>query len=374
MNKNNKEEGYLPEEMKHAYEQMQHGRARMEAIRAAMEAADSHEDTPFRIYFRLELCRESCFYGDCMDMMVIFPQALSIADRYPDTPSTCFDSGYLDAMDHILWVYKWVVEECRSFYQVPMEDCMKFFEDFRRRSQAYGYNLRPYYYYLYLFYEKIDPAKSQEAFHMFEQIPRDDNCDCMACERNTVIDYYLQRGESGQAAKLSEDIENFTLRCGHDKMEAWLRMKRHYMQHHLRRREFAEAEVYCRILERQRLRDTEFQRWDDFLYCYAYLNMGKALRIYKAHWKEWQEERRPSTIFSTSKNIACFFKKLQEERTKDTIKLSLDAAFPLYEESGQYSIAALQRFYYERARETAERFDKRNGSDYYCRQLAEALA
>ena len=136
MNKNNKEEGYLPEEMKHAYEQMQHGRARMEAIRAAMEAADSHEDTPFRIYFRLELCRESCFYGDCMDMMVIFPQALSIADRYPDTPSTCFDSGYLDAMDHILWVYKWVVEECRSFYQVPMEDCMKFFEDFRRRSQA----------------------------------------------------------------------------------------------------------------------------------------------------------------------------------------------------------------------------------------------
>ena len=95
-----------------------HGRARMEAIRAAMEAADSHEDTPFRIYFRLELCRESCFYGDCMDMMVIFPQALSIADRYPDTPSTCFDSGYLDAMDHILWVYKWVVEECRSFYQV----------------------------------------------------------------------------------------------------------------------------------------------------------------------------------------------------------------------------------------------------------------
>ena len=51
-----------------------------------------------------------------------------------------------------------------------------------------------------------------------------------------------------------------------------------------------------------------------------------------------------------------------------------DAAFPLYEESGQYSIAALQRFYYERARETAERFDKRNGSDYYCRQLAEALA
>ena len=365
---------YHQENMKDAYDEMEHGHSKIAAIRSAIAAADAQADTPYRIFFRRQLCRESVFYGDGLDMMVIFPEILAIIDQYPDTPTTVFNSEYIDSMDHILWVYKWVVEECRSFYQVPMEDCMKFFEDFRRRSQAYGYNLRPYYYYLYLFYEKIDPAKSQEAFHMFEQIPRDDNCDCMACERNTVIDYYLQRGESGQAAKLSEDIENFTLRCGHDKMEAWLRMKRHYMQHHLRRREFAEAEVYCRILERQRLRDTEFQRWDDFLYCYAYLNMGKALRIYKAHWKEWQENRAPSEIFSMSKNIACFLKKLLKERTNKTIRLPLDASFPLYQESERYRLDALYDYYYGRALEVARRFDARNGTDCYCRRLERAFA
>ena len=58
-------------------------------------------------------------------MMVIFPEVLSIIDRYPDTPSTCFDSGYTDEMDHILWVYKWVVSNCKDFYQIPMEDCQK---------------------------------------------------------------------------------------------------------------------------------------------------------------------------------------------------------------------------------------------------------
>ena len=374
MNEKYTADGYFPEEIKRAFEALEHGNAKIAAIRSAIEAADASDDTPFRIYLRLELCRESCFYGDCMDMMVIFPQVLAIADRYPDTPATCYEPGYLDAMDHVLWVYKWILEECCNFYQVPMADCLKFFEDFRRRSLAYGYNLRTYYYYLYLFYEKIDPVKSREAFHMFEQIPRDDNCDCRACERNTIIDFYLQQGQMERAKELSAEIENFDLTCGHDKKEAWLRLKRHYMQHYLGRREFEEAETYCHILERQRMKDTEFQRWDDFLYCYAYLNMGKALRIYKAHWKEWLEERHPSTIFSVNRNITCFFKKLQQERKQATIKLSLDPAFPLYEESGQYSIASLYRFYYKRAREVAERFDERNGSHYYCNQLTEVLS
>lgn len=367
-----REDYYNPEEMKPAYDRLEHGKARMTAIRSAIEAADAHDDTSFRIYFRLELCRESCFYGDEMDMMVIFPEALSIADRHPDAPSTCFDDGYRDEMDHILWVYKWVLDGCSNFYQIPMNDCLKFFEDFKRRSQAYGYNLRPYYYYLYLFYEAVDPEKSREAFEAFEKIPRDGNCDCMACERNTIVRYYMRDGQMERAREQAEDIENFIIRCGHDRKEAWLRLRRDYMQYHLSRREFEEAEKYCRILERQTLKDTEFKRWDDFLYCYAYRNMGKALRIYKEHWKDWMEERQPDEIFCANKNIACFFKKLQEERKRDAVKLSLDASFPLYRESGQYRISELYQYYYERARDTAEKFDRRNGSDYYCNMLAEA--
>lgn len=367
------EDVYVPEEWKQAYENVEHGKAKMAAIRSAIAAADSHEDTPFQIFFRLELCRESCFYGDCMDMMVIFPEALAIADRYPETPSTCFDSGYLDEMDHILWVYKWVLEECSNFYQIPMSDCLKFFEDFKRRSQAYGYNLRPYYYYLYMFYEKIDQVKSREAFQAFEKIPRDDNCDCRACERNVTINYYLQGGQMERAAELAEEIENFVLMCGHDRREAWLRLKRYYMEYYLRLRDFEEAEKYCRILERQTLKDTEFQRWDDFLYCYAHRDMGKALRIYKAHWRDWEEERRPATAFRCNRNIARFFQRLRTERKKETIKLTLDTAFPLYQESGQYRLDDLYQYYYDRAKEVAERFDKRNGADYYCRKLEDAV-
>ncbi len=366
--------GYNPEKMKEEYDRTEHGRARMSCIRSAIEAADVQEDIPYRIYFRLELCRESTFYGDGMDMMVIFPEVLAIIDRYPDTPSTVYQWSYADSMDHILWVYKWVLEECENFYQIPMEDCLKFFEDFKRRSLAYGYNLRPYYYYKYFFYEDIGREISEEAFHKFEELPRDDNCDCEACERNAIVNFYLKKGDMERAKQLAEEIENFSLTCGHGDRGAWLRLKKHYMEYYLGQKAFEKAETYCRIMERYMTEDKEYQRWDDFLYCYAHINMGKALKIYKTHWKEWQEERQPREIFNTNKNIACFFKKLQEERTRNTISLPLDASFPLYQESGRYLLEDLYQYYYHRANEVAERFDKRNGTSCYCDRLKEALA
>lgn len=374
MSEDRMEDFYDPEALKRSYDQLNHGKAKADAIRSAIEAADAHEDTAFRIFFRIELCGESCFYGDSLDMMVIFPEILAIMDRYPDTPSTCFDKGYTDEMDHVLWVYKWIVSNCKDFYQIPMSDCMKFFEDFKRRSQAYGYNLRPYYYFLYDFYEKIDPEKAKEAFYAFEKIPRDGNCDCKACERNTIIEFWLKNGEPERAKELAKDIENFTLRCGHDRMASWLRLKSNYMRYHLGREEFEEAEKYCRILGRQTLQDTEFQCWDHLLYCYAYRDMmGRALRIYKAHWKDWLEERDPSEIYDNSINIARFFKKMMKERESDTVKLSLDASFPLYQESGEYRIEELYRYYYDRAADMAEKFDRRNGVTCYHDKLVEAL-
>ncbi len=373
MSENMMEDFYNPEELKRAYDKMEHGRARAAAIRGAIEAADAHDDTPFRVYFRLELCEESDFYGDSMDMMVIFPEVLAIVDRYPDTPATCFNNYYKNAMEHVLWVYKWVLSNCSEFYQIPMADCLKFFEDFKRRSQAFGYNLRPYYSLVYGFYEIIDPKKAREAFYAFEKLPRDGNCDCKACERNNSINFWLKNGEPERARELAEDIENFTLRCGHDRKASWLRLKSYYMEYHLSREEFEEALEYCRILERQTLQDTEFKCWDSFLYCYAYQDMGKALRIYKAHWKEWLEERNPSVIFDNSINIARFFKKLREERKTGTIRLSLDAVFPLYQESGEYKLADLYQYYYDRARVMAERFDQRNKTEHYHDMLVEAL-
>lgn len=365
---------YDPEGMKRAYDKLEHNNARAEAIRAAIKAADQQEDNPYRIFFRLDLCRESCFYGDRLDMMVIFPEVLAIADRYPDTPHTIFNNNFKDSMDHILWVYKWILSSCSGFYQIPMSDCRKFFADFKRRSQAYGYNLKPYYKLKSLFYQSIDREENERAFHLFEQLPRDGNCDCKACDRTGTIDFYLRKGDLQRADALSKDIENFTLRCGGgERMRSWVNMKAHYMHYYLRKQDFAKAQTYCEMIDPRRVKNDEFSYWDDFLYCYAHTNIGKALQIYKSNWKRWQEQRQPATIFGNSLNIACFFMELYRTRRRKTVKLALDASFPLFTEHGQYRIADLYRYYYDRAADMAHKLDTRNGTDYYRRLLQETV-
>lgn len=362
---------YDPHKLKKAYDKLEHGKARVSAIRSAAEDADTHQDTPFRIFFRLDLCRESCFYGDSLDMMIVFPEALAMIDRYPDTPATAFNNNFRDSMAHILWVYKWVLNTCGGFYQIPMSDCLKFLEDFKKRSLAYGYGLRTYYDHVYNFYYVIDEQKAEAAFHQFENTARDANSDCKACERNEIIDFYLRHNDLDRANRLSAEIENLSLRCHGARMRAWLVLKKNYMHYYLRQHAFEEAEAYCRLIDPRRIKNEEFCCWDDFLYCYAYRDMGKALQIYRSHWKEWEQERKPSTIFDICLNCFSFFNRLATAGKKQTVKLSMDQTFCLYEESGVYRTERLYSYYYNKAKDLAQKFDKRNGSDFYMECLRE---
>ena len=127
------------------------------------------------------------------------------------------------------------------------------------------------------------------------------------------------------------------------------------------------------MIDPRRVKNDEFSYWDDFLYCYAHTNIGKALQIYKSNWKRWQEQRQPATIFGNSLNIACFFMVLYRTRRRKTVKLALDASFPLFTEHGQYRIADLYRYYYDRAADMAHKLDTRNGTDYYRLLLQETV-
>lgn len=364
---------YNPVKIKNYYDKLLHGKARTEAIRNAIKEADDNNDLPFMIYFREELCHESTFYGDSMDMMVVFPEMLAIIDKHPDIPSTCFDTNYDDAADHIIWVYKWIINACSDFYQIPMEDCLNFFEDYKRRSLKHGYSLRPYYRVIHGFYDDLgDSEKADKAFHMFEKLPRDLNCDCKACERNTEISFYLNKDNLDKALKLSEDIENFKLTCRDDK-KAWLTMKGYYMDYYIRHNNFEKAAEISKLIVRNADADNECHKWDDILYCYAHINLAKALRVYKDHWKEWHEDRNPKDQYDEIENACCFWKIYGLRRKRKTVKLGFDASFPLYNENDSYTVTDLFDYYYNKTRTLALKFDKRNGTDYFIKHLEKEL-
>lgn len=363
---------YNPVKLKEECDKLEHGKSMIAGFRHAIKEADQNNDLTYQLFFRLELCYESVFFDDSMDMFIVFPEVLALIDKHPEIPSTPYSNVYKNGMEHVLWVYKWIINECMEYHQIPMEDCKRFAEDFKRRSLAYGYNLKPYYLCLYLFYKEIDKAYAEQCFHKFEETPRDRNADCAACDRNREIEYYLNRGNLKKAEELSADIENFKLTCGGG-MSAWLRMKIQYMNYYFEQGDFETAERYCRMIERRRNAFKEYEQWESFLYCYSHTNIGRALKIYKEHWKEWLHLRCPRDAFIADKYICVFFLKLGESLPEGMVKLGFDQTFPLYREDEQYSAAELYDFYYQKALDTAEKFDQRNGTDGYKKQLLELL-
>lgn len=132
-------------------EETEHGKPAMEVLRYAIKEADRHQDVPYRFAFRIQFCRESTFYGDGLELLVMFPELLSLADQYPEQAG---NPRYVFRYEgeHVMWVYKWILDNCQDFYQISMEDCKNFFEDYRKRCVSMGLSLRNYYCTLYGFY------------------------------------------------------------------------------------------------------------------------------------------------------------------------------------------------------------------------------
>ncbi len=172
--------------------------------------------------------------------------------------------------------------------------------------------------------------------------------------------------------ELSEDIESFKLRCGGDK-SAWLRMKINFMSYYMDNGYLDEADEIAYLLEHNMNDKTEYQAWDDILRCYSYTRPGRALRVYKKHWKMWQEGTSPADEFSKTLNVCCFWKKYIMDTGKDTVKLMLDKTFPLYNEENIYSTEELYNYYYKRTEDIAAKFDKRNNADSYKEEMEEKL-
>ena len=359
-------------QLKKEFNKMEHGTSRMSAIKEAIRLADENKDYAYSVGFRLDLCDESCFYGDSMDMLVVFPQVLKLIDEHPDLPSTYDKPYFVNALDYVVFVYKWVIGTCDRYYQIPLKDCEKFFEDFKKRTTAFGYNLKPYYSNMYDFYRMFDENYADNCFKNYLKLPLDGNGDCEACGRNKEIAYYLRKGNLKKAEMLSKDIEDFTLTCDGG-YEAWLRMKSEYLDYYMEKQDFDNAMKYINQIKRKLMRTdkSEYDYWEKFLYCYTYTDIGKALKLYKTYWKKWQDERCPSDKFEAYMFIAVFFKELEKQRKRSKIKLELDKSFPLYNDDGEYVITKLRDFYYNSAKDIALKFDKRNGTDYFMNRLNE---
>lgn len=365
------ETGYNPEELVFNYKRLSHGKARASAIRYAINQADINNDIPYMIFLREELCDESSWFLDELDVVTIFPELLSLIDKYPDAGLTCFQQG-ADHQSDLLYLYGHMLDSCLSFYQIPFEDCINFHNDYKKRRVAYGYSPRKAYHDFVEFYIETGHMESAKEFlHKLKVIPPA-SYDCVACSTITEIKYYLLNNEKEKADKLAEKILNGTLRCRGTLSDSLLRLKQQYLKYDILHGNYGEAAEAADLLEHSGSEVKVHNRWASFMCAYAFHKPGRGLRIYKKHWKEWEEEKDQYERFYEFKDAACFFKCLK--CNKETIKLDAGNIFPLYNKTNVYNTEDLCNYYYKEAENIAKKFDKRNGTGKFINELVISFA
>ncbi|MCI8747816.1 MAG: hypothetical protein HFH67_08115 [Lachnospiraceae bacterium] len=362
-----KDSTYNADKLIKNYMRMEHGKARTAAMRYAMEQADLNNDLEYMLYFRMELCDETEWYGNGLDNVTVFPELLAILDNSPASRKIYNMTG------DILWTYESLLSVCTDYYQVSLEDCINFHNDFKKRWTAYGRGLREPYRMLCGFYINAGyPEKAGKALSVFKTSPME-NYDCTGCAANTELKYYLKINEKEKADMIAMKIEDGTFTCGSSLSNSIPRMNKCYLNYYLLHGEYEKAAEKAYILEHYRSSVIDYKLWASFMCAYVYTNTGRGLRIYKKHWKDIENEQRPGYMYCSFKDAACFFTGLKRVKGENTVKLPMDSTFPLYNEENIYNIDSIASYYYKKAEDVAKKFDKRNGTGKYASELEISL-
>jgi hypothetical protein len=170
----------------------------MRAIRTAITAAEQAKDTESLIFFHHDLIKESVFSGDRYQALVDFPQYLAAAQLDPQL--------WQDNIWDTLWMFKWIVEAATEFYQIDKVQILRWFSEFRKELLKNGYSLRTWYEKRAIFYQYADRAKMRMDYEDFLQAHKDDMGDGEASELDSVVRFSLECGFRDRALAAAKQI------------------------------------------------------------------------------------------------------------------------------------------------------------------------
>lgn len=335
------------------------GRARMDLLRKGWEMADQEQDYDAQISYRLDYMHQSVFYDDLLEIYIVYPEVLKLHDRHMK------EFGYDRNTRSIMWKYKWLLENAADFYQISQKQYELFSQDMKRRFQQNNYSLRSLYEYQFVFWQGADAEKAAEGYRLFSDSRRDTLSDCQACERAREVDYFLQKNAPEEALERAQPLLDGRMRCSEEPECTSGFLLRYFAQEIARgdmtHQELAEelCEKVKRGISRRGIATTHIP---SVLLYYALTQPAKALNYFKKYWHFYETNRNPNTRYWFALAAVCFLKQLGGRKT---YRMSLDPAFPLYNEKNVYEVSALRAYYEKAGLEIAAKMDQRNGNSLY---------
>lgn len=329
---------------------------RITLLKQAINLADTHNDIEWGFDLRLDLIRDEKETSRCEESLPAFTWILDTYDKNPE----------LFSEDSFLWEYKWMLGSVRRNSSVSMEQIDSIAEDFKERLQRNGYSLRPYYtvkVHLAFFLNDLDGA--EKYIELRNKELRDEMSNCRACELDDDVELELRRGNFDKAIATGNSMLTKKLVCAHMPFSCYCNCVKYFRK----AGEMEKAHEYFLKAEADlsELSDTsqvsEIGIMTGFLADY---DREKAWAFFEQH-AHWNVDSEDYLDFIFSINVLPL---LNEGGTRI---LNMNPSLAWYRSDNTYDIKEVYNYYYKKAKDLAEKFDKRNGNVYFTEQFSEAV-
>jgi hypothetical protein len=335
------------------------GPARMALLEEAVRLADTHQDLDLGFYLRYDVAQTATFGGMAEKLLVAFSWRLAQCDRHPER----FNEFRL------MWEYKWVAAKLADFPQITRQQIEDTFDDMQRRYRRTGRGLRAVHKLRYFLAEQMgDKEAARVARRKWIGAPVGAGNDCPACELDDDVAYQLDIGRYRAALEKAEPLLQGRMQCAEMPHVTYARV----LVPLLRLDRPTEAMDYHKVGYRMIAGNCEFlqQAAQHLTFLVLTENLPRAITLFEKHLPWALETTNPDRRFRFLVAAGLLFRRFVEQGKKE-VAMRLPRDFAHFDESGHYAPAELLAWCDAETRETAARFDKRNGNDSFSRSLEE---
>ncbi len=342
-------EFYRLEEGFAAYES---GTPRLQAIRDAIRLADERQALPWRFRLRFDYLKESIFCGDRYFAMLIFPELLDLYDR-----NEALQQDAAARFD-MLVAFKWIVEAAPEFPQISKAEIDSYFRLFRQRLLENGCSLSIYYMKRNLFYLHCDRSIAAMCFYRFLEESLDAISDGGALYHDQQVIYYLSIGDEEKALHAAEPIFSGRLTSNALPQATYHEFIKFY----------AKAGEYDRAMafaEKTEHRVTGNPYYLDIigslLRLYAVTEPARGMALFLRNLPLWEQSRNPNLRMLFALGACHLFRAEGIPALENPVTIAGTA----FSDS-----PALYGYFYPIAKDYAQKFDARNGTEDFMQELA----
>jgi hypothetical protein len=333
------------------------GPARLALLEECVRIADAHHDIVVGDSIRGDLIKSATFTGAPEKALVAFSWRLAQCDRDPEE----FDETEL------LWEYKWIADSLGGFPQISRQQIEEMLEDMTRRYQRCGASLRPIHKLrCTLAQDLCDRKAARTFFTQWKRTPRAWPSDCPACDQNSMARFAAASGKDEEALELAAPILNGSMSCA----EIPHATLAHVLLPLVRLEREAEAMSLHHRGYRLISGNRKFlpEAAEHLVFLVLTDNLAKAVKLFEKHL-EWALSATDLKARFEFYGAVRFLLEQLATAGREKARLKLPEHFPAWQESGEYEVAALRKWFDEAAAELAARFDARNGNDGFTKAL-----